>query len=431
MKPHIKLKLRTGTPAIEAPHWEAVVRGTAAHAASVPSALARVLARWGIPVWVVREHTPAGPHWSADEVASGLDRLYRLVLRENRDVPAALLEAIRLLPEVEYVQPGTIGVMPLPEEHAGALTVHTGARARQRIGLDEAHGYSTGDPSILVAVLDTGVDVAHDEFAGRVEAGRDFVDILDGFDDFVGDRIGADDNPADEVGHGTHVAGIVLGAGRRMPAGVAPQCRLLPVRVLGALRQGDRVVGAGLIDNINSGIKWAVDQGADVINMSLGIRHTGGGLPHQEVVTYALRKGVTIVAAAGNDGAERLYYPGALPGVIAVGAADDDGAVAAYSTYGDQVSFVAPGTDIYSTAPHNRYAFSTGTSHACPFVAGACALLKSHARQARGRRLTDRQVKHLLQHTADRVDGRFKHRKAGFGMLNVGDAMRLLRHKLT
>jgi subtilisin family serine protease len=72
-------------------------------------------------------------------------------------------------------------------------------------------------------------------------------------------------------------------------------------------------VGAGLIDNINAGVKWAIDQGADVINMSLGVQYTGGGLPHEEVVEYARRKGVTIVAASGNDEQEALYYPGAFP----------------------------------------------------------------------------------------------------------------------
>jgi thermitase len=429
VKPHIELKLREGAALPDAPHWERIIDDKTQVAGRLPSSVASVLARWALPVWITREHAPASDTWSPEEVASGLDRIYRLVLREARRVEPALLSDITLVPEVEYARLGQIGVVSIPER-AEALTTRTGRAARDAIGLDDAHRHSRGEPAITVAVLDTGVDVNHRELRGRTLPGRDFVDILDGFDDFVGDILDADDDPADEVGHGTHVAGIILGSGARMPTGVVPRCRLLPVRVLGAMRQGDRLVGAGLIDNINSGIKWAVDQGADVINMSLGVRHSGGGLPHQEVVEYALRKGVTIVAAAGNDGAERLYYPGALPGVIAVGAVDDGGSVAPYSTYGAQVSFVAPGTDVYSSVPGNAYAFSTGTSHACPFVSGAAAMLKSFARAERGRKLADRQVKHILKHTADRVDGQFKHRKAGFGMLNVADAMRLLRHKL-
>jgi thermitase len=103
--------------------------------------------------------------------------------------------------------------------------------------------------------------------------------------------------------------------------------------------------------------------------------------------------------------------------------------VASFSTYGAQVSMVAPGTNIYSTFLNNDYAFSTGTSHATPFVTGAVALLKSYAR-SRGRSLSDGQVKHVLKHSADRVGTTFKDRKAGFGRLNLLDAMRLLEHKL-
>ena len=146
---------------------------------------------------------------------------------------------------------------------------------------------------------------------------------------------------------------------------------------------------------------------------------------------YAQSKGVSIVAAAGNDGQEKLYYPGALPYVIAVGAVDEQNQVARFSTYGSQVDLVAPGTNIYSTYVNNKYAFSTGTSHAAPFVTGAVALLKSYALAKRGIQLLDRQVKYLLQETADKLDRHFKHRKAGFGKLNLLDALRLLDSKLS
>jgi subtilisin family serine protease len=119
-----------------------------------------------------------------------------------------------------------------------------------------------------------------------------------------------------------------------------------------------------------------------------------------------------------------------LPYVIAVGAIDEDGGVAPYSTFGRQVSFVAPGTQIYSAYLDNDYAYSTGTSHATPFVSGAAALLASYARSRYGVRLSDSQLKHVLKHSADRVDTRFKHPKAGFGKLNVLDAVKLLEHRL-
>jgi subtilisin family serine protease len=188
-------------------------------------------------------------------------------------------------------------------------------------------------------------------------------------------------------------------------------------------------VGAGLVDNINTGIKWAVDNGASLINMSLGIKHSGGGLPHSEVIEYARRNGTTIVAAAGNDGSDNKYYPGADPYVIAVGAHDTEGIVTGFSTYGAHLTVVAPGTNIYSAFTNNTYAYSSGTSQASPFVTGAIALLKSAALQ-KGVDLKDHQIKYLLKHTADKSHPQFKNLKEGFGKLNIADALRLLTYKI-
>jgi subtilisin family serine protease len=214
-----------------------------------------------------------------------------------------------------------------------------------------------------------------------------------------------------------------------MGVGVAPACRVLPVRVLGALRQGPRVIGAGLVDNINAGIKWAVDHGATVISMSLGIRHEGGGLPHTDVVRYALRRGVSVVAAAGNDGTNTLYYPGALPHVVAVGAVGQDDEVAPYSTWGQQVSVLGPGTDIWSSWLDDGYAYATGTSQATPFVSGTLALCQSLARQ-HGTRFSPAQAARLLEESADRPGQSFRDVRSGFGRLHVEDALRLASYRL-
>ena len=429
MKPHIGIQLREGAGVKPLPHWEEILRSKVGAHETFHPAVDAVLRRYRVPVWATAEYAPAGVAWSDDEVRAGLNRMYRLILQEDTDIPRGLVEDISLLPIVEKARPGAIVSTDLPPPRAYAMGARTDRRSRDAVFLDEAHRYSRGEPAVTVAVLDTGVWLTHPELRGKLAPGRDFVDIIDGHADFVGDFLGLDEAPEDEVGHGTHVAGIIVGAGIAMPEGVVPRCRLLPVRVLGAMKQGDKRVGAGLVDNINAGVKWAVDQGADVINMSLGVQHTGGGLPHEEVVDYAKRKGVTIVAASGNDGQEGLYYPGAFPSVVAVGAEDDEGNVAAFSTYGRQVSFVAPGTDVYSSYLENDYAFSSGTSHAAPFVSGAVALMKSYA-HARGRRLSDAQAKNVLKHTADKAGRGFKDRRAGFGRLNMADAMRLLEHRL-
>lgn len=431
MKPHLEVKLRPGVPTPDAPYWEDAIRDKAGTDIPIDRDVARLLARYAVPVIVTRAYAPKRETWSPDEIASGFDRIYRLVLEQERTLPPQLIQDISLVPTVEYARIGAVGATELPEPSVAAMSVSTDQRSRDAIHLEEAQQYSIGDPSVTVAVLDTGVWLQHTEFKDRLLPGRDFVDILDGADKFLGDYLDADDDPTDAVGHGTHVTGILVGRGAGMPKGVVPRCRILPVRVLGALRQGDRSVGAGLVDNINVAIKWAIDRGASIINMSLGVRHTGGGLPHKDVIDYARRKGVTVIAAAGNDGQEALYYPGALPHVIAVGAVDDRDNVAPFSTYGPQVSFVAPGTEIYSTFLNNEYAHSTGTSHATPFVTGAAAMLKSYAKAKHGVRLSDSQIKHVLKHSADRLDGRFKHPKAGFGRINLLDAMKLLEHKLT
>ncbi|NET56049.1 MAG: S8 family serine peptidase [Symploca sp. SIO2E6] len=432
MKWHIRIKLkRLPTTDIIFPHWQQLIYKRELVKTRLHPDVDAVFDRYKFPVWVTKEYDSADRQWSHSEWDCGFHRIYRLIAQHDRTVPPALVRDLSQLPIVESAAIGDIGYADLPELQATQMSVGTGVRSRQTIGVPDAHQlFTRGDDRVTVAVLDTGIDLNHPELADALLPGYDFVDIINGAGEFVGDFLGFDDQPDDEVGHGTHVAGIIAAKGMQMPPGVVPQCRVLPVRVLGAMKKGNKRVGSGLIDNINVGIKWAIDRGADVINMSLGVKSTGGGLPHQEVVDYAQRQGVTLVAASGNDGQEESYYPGALPHVITVGAIDELNRVAPFSTYGKQVDFVAPGTDIYSSYIENDYAFSTGTSHAAPFVAGAVALLKSYALIKEGIKLRDRAIKYLLQQTADKVDPHFKHRKAGFGKLNLLDALRLLDYKL-
>jgi thermitase len=391
----------------------------------------RVMRDAGVRFWVTSEYTPASPDevWTPDEVRHGLDRTYRVILQDNYDVSPDLIARIRLLPGLEGVHEVGIGEAELPTRQIVTSTSVGMSRAGELIGLAVARAFTRGEPTVHVAVLDTGVNLDHPELQGKLLPGRDFVD-LEGLDTtgFIGDFMGYDDVPEDEVGHGTHVSGIIAARGVQMDEGVAPDCRIIPVRVLATMKSGDRLVGAGIIDNINTGIKWAVDNGADVINMSLGIRHVGGGLPHADVIRYALAKNVTVVAASGNDGTSERYYPGALPGVIAVGAVDQDGIVTPFTSYGASITVVAPGTNIYSSFAHDTYAFASGTSQAAPFVTGAAALLHSAARQV-GRRVGFREVTTLLRDTADRVDAQLRSERAGYGLINLADALKLLTHK--
>ena len=358
-----------------------------------------------------------------------MNRVYRLILQKNSGIPPELVKQIRLLPEVEYVKVGNIAQVSIPRNNFAFGHSLSRQYRNNGIFLKEAHTFCKGHPKVKIAVLDTGFEMSHPEIRHALLPGKDFVNIIHGAKQFIGDFLNMDDSPEDEVGHGTHVAGIIASKGFGMPIGVVPNCKIIPVKVLGALRRGGKLVGAGLVDNIDNGLKWAVEQGADIINMSLGIKSIGGGPAHEDVIEYALQKGVTVVAASGNDGTEQKYYPGALPGVIAVGATDNNGQLAPFSTYGNHLSIVAPGTHVYSSFLNNGYTASSGTSQAAPFVAGGIALLKSFARNL-GKNISDQQIKYILKHTSDKVSNRFKDINAGFGQINLLDALKLLQYKL-
>jgi thermitase len=390
----------------------------------------RLMSDRGLKFWLTREYKPAGKYWNSEEMREGLNRTYRMILQQDYALPPDLVGQIRLIPSVEDAHELKVGEAVVPENQLSSQTSLGAQRASDLIFLPYAQALTKGVPEIKIAVLDTGVNLDHRELKGKIVNGADFVE-LDGLDtsSFIGDITGYDDVPEDEIGHGTHVSGIVAARGLEMDEGVAPRCSLMAVRVLATMKSGTRKIGAGIVDNINTGIKWAVDHGADVINMSLGIKHTGGGLPHADVIRYALSKNVTVVAASGNDGTSERYYPGALPGVIAVGAVDNAGAVASFTSYGANITVVAPGLNIYSSFAHNTYAFASGTSQASPFVCGAVGLMKSYALQQR-KKLTNHEITYILKNTSDKVDSRLRNEHAGYGLINLTDAFKLLGHIL-
>lgn len=431
MKEHLVLKLyRQLSDDRDMPDWTTFINDKSVMKESLTPDVDRLLHSLNLKFWATREYKPAGADWNTDEINNGLNRTYRLILQQEYELPANLVDQIKLIPTVEEARRLEVGEVRLPPPDVSTAASVSAHRPGELIYLSYAKAISRGNPDIKVAVLDTGANLNHKELQGKIVKRADFVD-LEGLNtsDFVGDIKGYDDVPEDEVGHGTHVSGIIAGRGLQMDEGVAPECGVMAVRVLATMKSGPRVVGAGIIDNINTGIKWAVDNGADVINMSLGIRHTGGGLPHEDVIRYALSRNVVVVAASGNDGTNQRYYPGALPGVIAVGAVDENGAVARFTSYGANITVVAPGLSIYSSFANNSYAVASGTSQASPFVAGAVALAKSYALE-NGHKLTNDEINYILKHTSDRVSTRLRDTHAGYGLLNLADAFKLLTHLL-
>lgn len=229
------------------------------------------------------------------------------------------------------------------------------------VHLQAAHDFSRGGGT-LVAVLDTGVQPDHPDLAGSLDAlGYDFVDSdpapheeANGVDD-------DGDGHVDELyGHGTHVAGIVHL--------VAPEARILPLRVLNSDGRGNNFRTA-------AAIVYATRLGVDAINLSLGTPHQS--LLLREVVDEAAQNGVVVVGAAGNLNTVAKQYPAAEACAIAVTSVDAKDRKSSFSNYGDWIGVAAPGENIYSTFPVNGYAWWSGTSMATPFVAGQAALLRS------------------------------------------------------
>jgi subtilisin family serine protease len=272
-------------------------------------------------------------------------------------------------PRIVYAEPNLIGQVPEAAPYqigawagydpAPALTQY----ANEHLDLPLARELSTGS-GVVVAVLDTGVQLDHPALEPQLITGYDFVD-----DDTVpaDEGNGLDDDDDNElvdeaVGHGTHVAGIVLL--------VAPESQIMPLRVLNS-------DGVGSVFEVAEAIIYATDQGAQVLNLSLGTALQSQVL--QEAVDYALSAGVMIVAAAGNLNSTEPQYPAADEGVIAVAALDEQQLKTSFSNYGSWVDLATPGESIYSTFPVGGYGWWSGTSMATPFVSGQIALLRSLA----------------------------------------------------
>jgi len=223
----------------------------------------------------------------------------------------------------------------------------------KKIKADCAWDTNIGAGNIKVAVVDTGVDYNHEDLAGTVIKGYDFVNN--------------DNDPKDDQGHGTHVAGTVAATinNNKGVVGVGPNVKILAVKVLNS-------AGSGTWSQVANGIIYAADHGARVINLSLG-----GPSPSQTVqnaVNYAWTKGVLVACAAGNSGAGAPGYPAAYPSCLAVAATDQNDQRASFSQFAPN-GVAAPGVGILSTTMGNTYGNKSGTSMATPHVAGLAGLL--------------------------------------------------------
>jgi len=235
-----------------------------------------------------------------------------------------------------------------------------------RIGAPAAWAVTTGRPEVVIAVIDTGVDLRHPDLQTQLVTGQNV--------------FAPTTPPQDDHGHGTAMAGIIGAAMNNGVgiAGVCPGCRMMPIKVLDAS-------GVGTYADVIEGMIYAAEHGARVLNLSLGGSVYSEGL--LDVVDYVRAAGAVVVAAAGNSGTATPMYPAAYPGVLGASAVDRDGNPWAYSNSGMQVSLAAPGVDITATGLDGSYVSVTGTSPATAHVTGVAALIASRDPNMSGGRI--------------------------------------------
>lgn len=334
--------------------------------------------------------------------ALAVPRWWRVPVPPGQD-PEALAARLRARPDVEAAE--------VDREVRIAFTPNDPYYGYQyqyqwnlpKIRAPQAWDAVTGTSAVWIAIVDTGVDYNHPDLnSARLWLGYDFVN--------------GDPYPMDDNGHGTHVAGIA-GANTNNGQGVAGVCwgcDLLAVKVLDA-------GGSGSDSQVADGIKYAADWGAafgkrTVINLSLGGPDPSSILA--DAVAYAQNRGALIVAAAGNENTNALFYPAAYPGVIGVSATDANDQKAVFSNYGSYVDLAAPGVGILSTIP-GGYRWLDGTSMAAPHVAGVAGLVWS-----RQPTLTAQEVCSVLLSTALDLGAGGRDDSFGYGRVDAEQAVR-------
>jgi len=317
--------------------------------------------------------------------------------------------------------------------------------ALNKIQAFDAWNITLGEDTVLIGIIDTGIDFNHFDLSSRIyfnplengtdafgsnkrtnnidDDGNGFIDDYMGwdftdrvgfpFDSTGGDYLDWDNNPKDEQGHGTYIAGIACASINNIHgiAGTAPGTRLLNIRAFDPNGYGEE-------DDVAAGILYAVQMGAKVINMSFG--DDAFSFVLRDIVRYAYSRGVVLIASAGNSGSNSPHYPSGYSEVICVGNSTSDDFVAGSSNFGSTIDLVAPGSLIMTTAKDNNYAVISGTSASAPFVSGAAAMILSLEN------FSNEEIKQILKSTTDDISTQGWDLKSGAGRLNLFKALSVI-----
>ena len=295
------------------------------------------------------------------------------------------------------------------------------------INMPEAWRIEQGNSEVTVAVVDGGIDTRHPEFRSQFwqnggeipgngidDDANGYIDDINGWDfsdaptlPGSGDWTVRDNEPEDEIGHGTHVSGIIAAAANNGIgiAGIAPRCRLMP------LRAGFKYGSGGYLqnDDVAAAIVYAADNGARVVNMSWG--DTVNAFIIEDAIAYAYARGCVLIAAAGNAASPGSWYPAGLETVISVAALSKEKHLSSISNFGSTIDIAAPGEEILSTDLKGGYLHLSGTSMAAPHVSGVAALVVSA-----NPNYTNTEVQDMLSTTAGQL---FVSPLVGAGLLDA------------
>ncbi|MBU0638527.1 MAG: S8 family serine peptidase [Planctomycetes bacterium] len=377
------------------------------------AALADLLAHW--QVTAIRPTADPQPQNVRLARQLGLDRHYTIRVPRGSDTPALVAELRDFPTHIELAEldgvGGTLQTFPNDTYFGNQYSLHnTGQNIQGQTGTPdadidapEAWELHTGTADVVLAIIDSGVSHSHPDLAGKLLPGRN---TYDGNDD-------ADDSWL--ISHGSHCAGIAAAISNNGQgiAGVSWGALIMPVKVTSDL-------GTGEESNCANGVIWAADHGANVGSMSLG--YDEGTTYFHDAITYAHQQGMVLCVATGNTAGADIFFPARWPETIAVGATDNRDNLADFTTTGPEMSVAAPGVDNYSCWDTlfnpDTYTYESGTSMACPHVAGLACLVWSANLS-----LTNDEVRTIIESTADDKGPAGWDEQFGHGRINARAAV--------